>query len=280
LQRSLAFFGTERRKFLSRQIRGRQVVEHLSDAVWNPSEPPQDAACIYIKCFPEVVPEHCWIDIVDYHQLIHWIWQHPEVGTIALSEYAKRHLEHVLPGRRVVTIPQQHCNDEGRLREDRPVRVVGFVGNGFGALGGFSPEELKQGFADVGLEFRWLFNPSGEKRFSARRDVADFFAGIDVQVSFRRFHSWDQNRKLKDALRIVNAGSFGIPTVAFPELTYEYMCRDAYIPVTRMRDLFQACKQLATDRVLYSDVALRAFELAQNYHIDKILPLYEELRCA
>ncbi|MFK5282474.1 hypothetical protein ACI3PL_23225, partial [Lacticaseibacillus paracasei] len=64
--------------------------------------------------------------------------------------------------------------------------------------------------ADMGLEWRFC------NHYSKRRYVVDFYKEIDIQISFRPHHPRGIILHM-NPLKLSNAGSFGIPTVGFPE---------------------------------------------------------------
>jgi hypothetical protein len=83
---------------------------------------------------------------------------------------------------------------------------------------------------------------------------------------------------LKNPLKLANAGSFGIPTVSYPEMSYMDEFAGAFKAVVHPCEIVPAIVELATDRSYYSALADAARRFSVVYHISNILPLYEELR--
>lgn len=264
---SLAFFGSPR--WNSAAVRGKQIADRLG-APYNPPEIPTGADCIFVKQAPEAAPDRCWIDIVDAHSLIYWLTQHPESAVIALSETAASYLREHLPSHRIEVIPQQHCNDACQVRDERPVKMVGYIG----CRSGFQVDrrEMQAACAEFGLEFR-----QHASRWFEKEGVVSFYLGLDIQVAYRIYARHDRNWRLKDALKVMNAGSFGIPTVCLPEPGYDAEAPDAYVRVETREDLVRECRRLATDPAWYAEMSARAREAAAAHHIDRVLPRYEEL---
>jgi hypothetical protein len=145
------------------------------------------------------------------------------------------------------------------VRRDRDgIKTVGVVG-GPGAIQ-CGLEELREYLEYLGLEFRWL------QHFRHPPEIVEFYKGLDVQVVWRM-----QDRPLKNPLKIINAMSFGIPTVGYPEIAYGEV--DGYYwPVTTLAELMVAIGKLQE-----GFDAQRLIDKAEEYHIDNIAPLYKEL---
>ena len=74
------------------------------------------------------------------------------------------------------------------------------------------------------------------------------------------------DRPLKNPLKIVNAMSLGIPTIAYPEMAYKEI-EGYYTRCNKIEDLITKPK--------YDKKAL--IEKAEEYHIDNISKLYRGL---
>jgi hypothetical protein len=242
----------------SGEIRGTQMARHLHTTC-NPSSAYPDATHIYVKMQPpNDFPERSYLDVLDGHQRIPWLLKHPRMGVIASSQTGFEELCRRLRRTDVVLIPQHHCNFERVKRMEGEIEVAGVVG-GRGAIQ-CDVEELKAVLADIGIEWRWQQYPR------TRDEVFNFYAGIDVQVVWRKM-----NRPLKNPLKIVNAMSFGIPTVAYPELAYREV-EGYYWPATTMEELVTAIGQLRQ-----GFDAERLIDKAEEYHIENIALLYRDL---
>lgn len=232
----------------SGKIRGRQMAEHLG-AQLNPTEGYEDDICIYVKRKPpEDYPKHSFLDIVDASERVGWLKRHKDVGVIASSVSGQRYLRDKL-GRYVIYIPQHHCNIERAPHtKQRPFRL--------GVVGG----QASAPPADFGVT--WY----GGCR--TREEVAFAYSQIDVQVVWRQ-----TKRELKNPLKIVNAASFGIPTIAYPEPGYEEM-DGYYIPAETKEQVFAALEMLCEGSAMTEESLL---EKAEEYHIEHVAKRYLDL---
>jgi len=95
--------------------------------------------------------------------------------------------------------------------------------------------------------------------------VFETYKKIDKQIIWRK-----NNVPLKNSLKIVNAMSFGIPTIAYPEIGYSDV-DGYYFKARTVEDL----KKLIRKDLVYDKE--RLVKKAEEYHIDNISKLYEEL---
>jgi hypothetical protein len=275
---NLTFFYSRHRKAVSGKIRGIQVGEYLG-AKLNPSDGFENDTCIYVKSFPlEGFPERSYVDVVDSKAPIHWLANNPRSGVIAISEVGQDYISAKLKRTDVYLIPEHHCNFERIRRPDRDIATVGYIGNMNGSI--FTDGEIvsrrktiaditKQ-FAEISLDFKFV------RQYPTRQDVIDFYNSIDIQVTYRR-RKQKQISKLNNPLKIANAGSFGIPTVAYPELvSREY--KGGFIEVESINDMIAQCKKLKDDKTFYEDISGKALEKSERYHISNVAPLYMELK--
>ena len=75
-----------------------------------------------------------------------------------------------------------------------------------------------------------------------------------------------------------NAGSFGIPTVAYPEISFKDEWNDHFIEATSMKEMLKHVRRLKEDPVYYKEWQQRSLEWAEKYHIDNIAKLYRQLK--
>jgi hypothetical protein len=200
-------------------------------------------------------PGKHYLDVLDEQRRVPWLLKHPECGVIASSQTGYEYLKEQLGRDDIHLIPQHHVNFERVQRDRDEIKVAGVVG-GPGAIQ-CDIEALQRILAEQGLEFRWL------RHFRNPPEIVDFYKGLDVQIVWRR-----QDRPLKNPLKIVNAASFGIPTVGHPEVAYQEM--DGYYwPVTTFAELVDVI-----GRLRQGFDAQRLIDKAEEYHIDNIAPLY------
>jgi hypothetical protein len=252
----------------SGEIRGRQIGTYLG-ARLNPQEGYEDDVCIYVKMQPPVhYPKKSFVDVVDGCGLVGWCKEHPSCGVISTSLTGQRYLSEVLK-KKVVFIPEHHCNFERELRPDRSVTTVGVIG----VMKGFNldPEETRLRFLKEGMNFVWT------EDFTTRGDVIDFYRGIDIQICWRP-HVKGMHAQLHNPLKLANAASFGIPTVSYGEDNYRAEFELCFFPVYTVDDLFRFTLELRDEPRLYKHLAEVGLKKAEEYHIEKVAKYYEELK--
>jgi len=250
-------FVFHRRRGGSGQIRGLQMADHFKARI-NPPEWNYDFDVhVWVKQEPEdlSLPGKHYLDVLDEPRRVGWLLNHPECGVIASSETGHEYLKRRLGRDDVHLIPQHHCNFERVRRGRSELKVAGVVG-GPGAIQ-CDMDELQRVLAGLGLEFRWL------RHFRNPTEIVEFYSQLDVQIVWRK-----QDRPLKNPLKIVNALSFGIPTVGHPETAYREV-EGYYWPVTDMRELAAAIEELK--RGFDAD---RLAAKGEEYHIDNVAPMY------
>lgn len=209
---------------------------------------------------PEDYPENSYLDVVDGQARVSWLEKHDDIGVIACSTAGEEYLEKKL-GRKVMLIPQHHCNYERVRRNRDEIKVVGLIGNSITLdVWPGLPDALKE----IGLKFKY------EGDYNNRQDVVNFYKTIDIQVVWRPFHRW-----LKNPLKIVNAGSFGIPTVAFPEVGYKEMT-EYYLAAESCHKAIKKIKLLKNKRH-YAKWPEKLIRKTEQYHIDNISKLYVKI---
>lgn len=251
-------------------IRGEQITEFLG-AKLNPTQGYQDDVCIYVK--PPYKPGDDFVfegkpylDIVDSMGFLGLMRQHPEVTVISLSDWSYKVLQKLLPNK-IVNIPQQHCNFERAKRNREQVSRVGMIGT-YHAFR-YLPDGIRESLAERGMEF------VGLSRFFTRQDIINFYISIDIQIVWRPYCDYSKDI-LVNPLKIVNAASFGIPTIAYEEKVFEEMA-SCYIPVYNPAELLGEVDNLRLNPALYAEYQERCLEEAEKYHIEKIAQLYRNL---
>lgn len=215
---------------------------------------------IWVKMQPAdlTLPGKHYLDILDEPRRIPWLLKHPECGVIASSQSGLEYLKKALSRDDILLIPQHHCNYERFHRPEREIKVAGVVG-GTGALQ-YDVDDLRKQLKAIGIELRI------ENDYTTREEVAEFYKGLDVQLVWRT-----QQRPLKNPLKLVNAMSFGIPTIAYPEIAYQEV-EGFYWPVTEPSEIVTTI-----DELQQGFDAQRLIDKAEEYHIDNIAKLYRGL---
>lgn len=254
-------------------VRGNQVAEALG-ARLNPKSGYEDDVCIYVKVKPRTIPKHSYYDFVDGAYNIDWIRQHPEMGLIAISPLSQEYLSNELGRTDVVCIPHHHCNYERYVRLERPVKTVGIIGskNSFQ----YPVEKLQKELSDIGLDLLYEedFWNTYAKNDNPRKAVCDFYKKIDIQVVWRP-KPWSPRFDVyRNPLKIENASSFGIPTVAYPEPSYVREWDREFAHAESIPQLISLIRMLKEYPEVYKNMSKRALGKAELYHIDTIKKLY------
>lgn len=258
--RELAFF---HRSGGSGRIRGKQVAKYLG-AKLNPKNGYEDDVCIYVKMQPpEDFPKHSYLDIVDGDKRLSWLMKHPDIGVIACSQTEQEYLSKKLKRKDIVFIPQHHCNYERIRRQRKGITVAGVIGKPTAVQCPVS--ELRSKLAKIRVDFKM------ETKYPTRQHPIDFYKQIDVQVFWRPLHRW-----FKNPLKLVNAGSFGIPTVAFPEIGYKEVS-GYYMPANSVDELIAGVLLLKESEILYKHYTEKLIEKTEEYHINNVAKLYTNL---
>ena len=247
-------------------IQGKQISEKLG-AKLEPESDYENDVCIFVKRTPFVpFPKHSYLDVIDNVGFLRWLKDNPTMGVITFTKPSQHRAMEYLNRSDIVYIPQHHCNFERKLRPSREVKTVGFIGSK--TILGYDIEEAKKLFSDIGLNLTYVLYPS------SRRGVVHFYKSIDIQICFRPAMKY---YNFKDSLKIVNAGSYGIPTVAFPETNNELEFKNCYVPVRSFYELVAKCWELKNDLTFYNGIAKNVLAKAEPYHIDTIISYYYKL---
>ena len=78
------------------------------------------------------------------------------------------------------------------------------------------------------------------------------------------------------SLKLANASSFGIPTVAFPEEVFVNEFDGCFVPVHTPEELIRGVRELM-DISVYNDLAEKSRDRSEKYHIEHIAELYQQL---
>lgn len=218
--------------------------------------------------------KNVYVDIVDYFPFVQFLIQKSikDCPIVAMTKSGKEFLSNYVSNQ-IVVLPQQHCNFENSVREDREVRVVGHVGTRCAFH--LDASKLQSMLEDIDLEFRFMDVTDGNV---TREEVCEFYKQIDIQVCFRPdcitcHYSVPQ---IKDTLKLKNAGSFRIPTVAYPETVYIKEAPECFMTVDCVEGVVESCKALKEDKTIYDMFADRALAYSSNFHISKVAEVYKK----
>lgn len=269
----LAFIGNRHH---SGTIRAHQIADYLGATVYDDGIPelPPDTTCVVIKDMPPPEIRHlkCYVDVLDGRLLRYKLAATPDVGVIAFTRESRRHLNMFLGRRDTIYLPQHHCNFERVVRPPRDIRTVGFVGSRSSLS--WPVRMVEEKLAAVGLEFFVLMLRLG--RPMERHAVTEFYKHIDIQIFCRTRTRFTQHR-FKDSLKILNAGSYRIPTVGSPIHTGVGAMPGMMVVREDIDQIVAACAELRDNPEQYETVVNNVYPLTEAYHISHIAPMYLQL---
>ncbi len=267
--KQFSFFRINRTR-TSGMIRTDQIAEFLPSRI-NPVEGYEGDICIYNKMQPpENFPASSYYDINDLFPFAPWILDHPRIKVITMSRIQHDYVSYVLNRDDIVLIPQHHCNYSRESRDRNEVKVVGLIGGNRSYE--LDRSKLPDAFKQIGMEYIECIKPTN------RQAVVDFYKKIDIQIAFRPNRSLSKEiGKLGTSLKIANGGSFGIPTVTFPEPTYVDEFSGCFLTAYSEGELIKEVKRLKNDPVLYNELSEQLKSKTEKYHIEHIIKLYKQL---
>ena len=191
-------------------IRGEHIAEHIG-AKLNPESGFENDVCIYVKPYwREPFEFHFagrpYLDIIDTYKLTRLANRFPEVTVITCSKNDQRVISKAVKNK-VICIPQHHCNFERIQKENNSVKTVGVVANPSAMK--YLPEGLADRLAGIGLDYLPF------EDFCERQDIIDYYQKIDLQIVWRPWYT-----ELSNPLKMINAASFGVPSIALDEPSF------------------------------------------------------------
>jgi hypothetical protein len=238
---------------------------------FNPQDGFEDDICMYILgAIPYGgEPAASYFDVVDcgFARLsrVRGMTKGP---VISVSEIQYKYFLDYFPKRKVHLIPHHHCNYHRETIPDRPVRRVGTIG-GDSAIQ-WPHFAMDRMLKEIGVEWSYV------NIYSRREQVVEYYKQLDVQIAWRPTHARGLVIHM-NTIKLANAGSFGIPTVAFPEPAWTTEWGKDFVWVDTMYGLMKEVKRLKDDRAWYQEMSNRAKIRAEGYHIDRIAGLYRAL---
>lgn len=256
-------------KRVSSIIRADQIAD-ATGAKLNPETGYKKDVVIYVK--PEINPDgninfegkSAYLDIIDEMGYLNILKKNPQVGAIVLSERDYINLSTQGLPNKIHLIPQHHCNFERAVRTREKITTMGVIGTkrAFPYL----PPSLKQRLCERGIKLIEF------SEFFERQDIINFYKSIDIQIVWRPY-----KKKLANPLKIVNAASFGIPTIALDESHFKDL-GNCYIGVRNQDQIFSELDLLIKYPSRYESFSKLCIQKAEEFHIDKIAALYKSLK--
>lgn len=249
---------------VSSRIRGDEIAAYLG-AKLNPKEGYDDDVCIHVKPkYLDRVKDGDWVDYLDGLNLHYWLKDHPNVNVIASSDSSYEFLKSNLTNK-IVLIPSHHINIERFRRERTEITTVGYIGSPSPVA--FKEYELiGERLKTIGLDFITCFN------FKTREDAINLYRSIDI---FLIGDLPKSDTHQKNPTKIINAASFGIPTIAHPVIGYKEI-EGSYIHASSLDEMIAEAQKLK-DKKVYDEWSKKAYTMAEKYHISKIAELYKKL---
>ena len=251
---------------VSSMIRGDQIAD-LIGAKFNPTSGYENDVCVYVKPMVRKGDDFKfegkpYLDIIDGHNLGQVLLKHPEVTGVVCSQADYDTMSRVVPNK-LVLIPQHHCNFERVKRTRKGIKTVGVIG--VAEAFSFLPKDLKPELEKRRLELLEF------SHFFSRQDIIDFYQQIDLQLVWRPY-----KKLLSNPLKLVNAASFGIPTIALDEKAFKEL-DGAYLPVDTFSGFLTVLDSLVASPSTYNRYSEECIRQAERYHIENIAKLYLNL---
>jgi hypothetical protein len=265
-------------------VRGKQVAQLLGAKI-NPTSGFENDTCIYVKVRPpENHPKNTYLDVDDATNAVKWLKTHHNTGIIVNSKMSKDYLKKLLKRNDIKVIPHMHCNYENWVRPDEwKVKTVGIIGSKTSFK--YSISEIREKLGAIGLKL--IYNKDYWKHYGDRGEwtedhrrmqVVDFYKMIDIQIVWRPDDTFSEDQKpLKNPNKLVNASSFGIPTVSYPEKGFMYEWHNKFIAVNTIDELVRWVEELKDNKSFYNVFSKESLRMAKEYHKDKIIQLYLQL---
>lgn len=254
---------------VSSRIRGEEISAYLgAHARYNPQERSADDVCIFLKPRGlDGVKDGEYVDILDEIDLVPKLKERPNIKVIAMSQAQHEYLQENLENE-IFLIHHHHINFERFKRTRNATLVGGAIGHSQYANDLYG--EIKNALSGSGIDFVPILS------YTTRQDMLDFFKKIDFLVTWNidAYKDYPHSHPTK----IINAASFGIPTLSQPIAGYKEFA-EYYIPTS-----FEDMGSLVIEAVKLKDLDYyqhwsdKVYEEAEKYHISKIAELYKQLK--
>jgi hypothetical protein len=250
---------------LSSRIRGEEISAYLG-ARYNPTEGYENDVRIYVKPRDlSVISDGSYVDFLDGEFRDYWLIRRPKIKVIAASQYSYEYMKKRLPNE-IYLIPSHHLNTDRVKRTRKEIKTCGYIGAPSPAA--FKRfDEIGKKLKEIGMELvvSWFFK--------TKQDALDLYNQTDIFV----FGDWDSlDHPYRIPTKIINAASFGIPSVAFPMMANQEN-EGCYLHARNMEETIAAVKKLK-DETTYNQLVEKIIPWSENYHISKIAELYRKLK--
>ena len=260
------FFPPRYERFASVQIRAKQIGDFIGARIQS-EEVSETDTCIYVVTVPrEKVSKNVYLDILDREDMLRRAKRYPWYKVIAMSNLAKEHISDRLGRNDIIVIPNHHCNFERFVKPMKEIETVGCVGNKHSLQ--CDVNIIKNLLSKIEVKFIFF------REYRNRMDVVGFYKNIDLQVVFRPS---EDSAKFKSPLKLQNAGSFGIPTIAYPEYVYQNEWDGCFEPANTVEELVEKVKWFKENNDVYGQMRDKGIRRAEETHIENVAKLYRSL---
>lgn len=251
---------------MSSVVRAEQIAQYLG-AKYNPKDGYENDVCIFQKPRDLSRVRGCdYVDVGDGQYLIPLLKKRPDVKIIVVSECSRDHLMGQIKNE-MVLIPQQHLNWERDKRNRKEITTGGYIG-----MPSFVQlkirDEISGWMKDLGMDFITCFD------YKNRQDAINFYKSIDFLL-IGDFGYMDVNFPFSTPAKMINAASFGVPSIANWRLGFDDF-KGNYKPVKTMGEMIEEVKKFK-DKDYYDEFSHKIIKEAEKYHISNIAEKYRQL---
>ena len=246
------------KNFLGSIIRGKQIADYIGGTY----KEERGDVNIYIKPTKlDNVQDGDWVDTSDGEWLFTALKKRPKIKVIAHSLVTYDILKE-LPNE-LVWISQQHLNWERAERDRKEITTCGYIGHP-NELAFKICDEIGERIRSIGMKWITCFD------YKTREDACNFYKKIDILV----IGAWNDPPS-KTPTKIINAASFGVPSVAYPTEGYkefEYY----YAPARNLDEIVKEVERFKNPEYYkeYSDMIKKK---AEEWHISNVAQKYKNL---
>lgn len=251
---------------LSARVRGEEIVEYIGGK-FNAKDREKNDICIFVKPRNLTnIQDGDYVDVLDEIKLVPLLKMRPKIKVIAMSNVHFEHLKKELKNK-IILIPHHHINFEREKRTRNKSLVGGMIGSPSKIIY-VVVDKIREALAGVGIEFTICFNSR------TRQEMVSYYKSIDFLVNWY-LDIYKRDSFYRHPTKILNAASFGIPTLAQPISGYREV-EGFYIPIETVDDIVREAGKLKSLKY-YTQWSRKVVKEAEKYHISNIAKLYQNL---
>jgi glycosyltransferase involved in cell wall biosynthesis len=246
------------KNFLGSIIRGKQIADWIGGTYRGE----RGDVNIYIKPTKlDDIQDGDWVDVSDGEWLFNALKKRPKIKVIAHSLRTYEILKE-LPNE-VVWISQQHLNWERDKRDRKGITTCGYIGHP-NELAFKICDEVGEKVKSIGWNWITCFD------YKTREDACAFYKKIDLLV----IGAWD-DPPYKTPTKLINAASFGVPSVAYPTEGYKEF-EGYYVPAKDLDEMAIEIQKFK-NKNYYNEWSEKIIKKADEYHISNVANNYNIL---